>query len=112
MEIIRKKIEVNKEVYFELHLSIINNFLPKKLSKKEIQVLAAFLSLEGDLAEDPFSTTGRKIVRNKLNMSSGGLGNHLDALIKKDFITEDYKIPNILKPEKTQQDYQFRIVWK
>ena len=47
-------------------MEIINPFLPIKLTPREIEVLAAFMSLENELAEDRFGTTARKVVRNKL----------------------------------------------
>jgi hypothetical protein len=43
----------------------------REYSPKEIEVVACFLSLEGDLAKDPISTTGRKIVRDRLDLSPG-----------------------------------------
>lgn len=113
MSIIRKTLKLSKEEFFKKHLLIINHLLPIQMTNKEAEVLAGFISLEGDLAEDPFSTTGRKIVREKLNIQPGGLGNYLDQLKNKGFILEGsdkkLQILPILIPNKEQQLYQFKL---
>jgi DNA-binding MarR family transcriptional regulator len=113
MNIIRKILRLNKEEYYKKHLLIINHLLPIQMTPKEAEVLAAFMSLEGDIANDPFGTSGRKIVKNKLGISAGGLGNYLDQLKKKEFIlTRDdsslYILP-ILIPDRDIQGYQFKL---
>lgn len=112
MSIIRKTLKLSKDEYYKKHLLIINHILPVQMTPKEAEVLAAFMSLEGELAEVPFSTTGRRIVRRKLGISAGGLGNYLDKLKKKNFILEsgnDLKILPILIPERNSQGYEFRL---
>lgn len=112
MNIIRKILRLNKEEYYKKHLLIINHLLPIQMTPKEAEVLAAFMSLEGDIANDPFGTSGRKIVKNKLGISAGGLGNYLDQLKKKGFILSNdntlYILP-ILIPERKVQGYQFKL---
>ena len=80
MNIVQKAIKLSKQDYYEKHLLIINNVLPIQMTPKEAKVLAAFISLEGDISDNPFGTTGRKIVKQRLGLSSGGLGNFLDQL--------------------------------
>ncbi len=112
MKVIKKVLRLNRADYYEKHLLIINHILPKQMTPKEATVLAAFMSLTGDLAEDPFCTTGRKIVRERLGISPGGLGNYLDQLKSKDFILEEegkLVILPILIPEKDEQFYQFKL---
>ena len=114
MAIIRKALKLKKEEYFKKHLLIINHILPIQMTNKEAEVLAAFISLEGDLARDPFSTSGRKIVRERLNIQPGGLGNYLDQLKTKGFIvenkeTKELQIIPILIPSKVEQTYQFKL---
>lgn len=100
--------------YYVKHLEILNPILPVKLTIKEIEVLAGFMSLKGDLVEsDRFGTQARKIIRQKLNMSPGGLGNHLKELKRKSAIYEvDSKlvIRDFLIPNPNVQGYQFKIV--
>ena len=113
MAIIRKALKLKKEDYFKKHLLIINHILPVQMTNKEAEVLAAFMSLEGELASDPFSTSGRKIVMRKLNIKPGGLGNYLDAFKKKQFVLEnsnkELRIIPILIPSKSEQFYQFKL---
>lgn len=109
---IKKSYKLLKGEYYEKHLSIINSLLPEQMTPKEIEVVATFLSLEGDLANDPFSTTGRKIVRDKLKLSPGGLGNYINQLREKRFLVEVDKkliILPILIPSKNVQTYQFKL---
>lgn len=112
MEIIRKTLKLNREEYYKKHLFLINHILPIQMTPKEAEVLATFMSLEGDIAKDPFGTSGRKIVKKKLGISSGGLGNYLEQLKSKGFILNDNKelsILSILIPERKIQGYQFKL---
>lgn len=114
MSIITKTLQLNKEDFYKKHLLIINHILPVQMTNKEAEVLAAFISLEGDLAKDPFGTTGRKIVRERLKIQPGGLGNYLEQLKTKKFILEDketkeLKILPLLIPSKQKQFYQFKL---
>lgn len=113
MNIIKKSLSLTKEEYFKKHLLIINHLLPVQMTPKEAEVLAAFMSLEGDLARDPFGTTGRKQVREKVKISAGGLGNYLDQLKSKGFIVANdsrgFNILPFLIPAKEVQGYQFKI---
>ena len=114
MHIVQKAIRLSKPDYYEKHLLIINNVLPVQMTPKEAKVLAAFISLEGDISDNPFGTTGRKIVRERLGLSSGGLGNFLDQLKKKGFIREgeDKKItilPVLIPSDDGVQGYQFKL---
>lgn len=116
MNIIRKALKLSKEEYYKKHLLVINHLLPIQMTPKEAEVLAAFMSLEGDISKDPFSTSGRKMVREKLKISAGGLGNYLDQLKTKGFIYEyEYEDSKILKiipiliPEGKIQGYQFKL---
>jgi len=111
MEIIRKKLKLQKEEFNKKHLLVINHLLPVQMTNKEAVVLAAFLALEGDLAKDPFSTTGRKIVMEKTGLKPGGLGNFLRTLKEKELVLENeegnmYILP-ILIPNEGRQLYQF-----
>lgn len=115
MRVIRKALKLSREEYFKKHLLIINNILPIQMTNKEAEVLSAFMCLEGDLAKEPFSTTGRKIVLKKLGLTHGGLGNYLGSLKKKGFIKvqgEDMSILPILIPESEVQQYNFELSYE
>jgi hypothetical protein len=102
--------------YHVKHLEILNPVLPAKLTQKEIEVLAAFMALRGDVVEqDRFGTQARKIVKEQLSMSSGGLGNHLRELKDKSFIYQKdgkYFVREFLIPDNKAQGYQFKIELK
>lgn len=113
MEVIQKKLKTNK--FVEKHLEIINPMLPVQLTPKEIEVLASFMEIEGELVEDDrFNQLVRTKVRNKLQLSPGGLSNYLTTLTKKGFlkkhpITNKYTIKDFLFPNKNVQGYMFKI---
>ena len=107
MKSIKKFLKLDRYEYYKKHLLIINNFLPIQITNKEIEVLASFMALEGDLKSNPFCTSGRKIIMERLNLSPGGLGNYLDKLEKKQLIYKEnniVKILPILIPEDTLQN--------
>lgn len=115
MGVIKKIMNVAKEDYFVVHLSIINPLLPVKMTPKEIEVLGTFMSLKGDIAEaDRFGTTCKKIVKEKLALSDGGLGNYIKTLKEKGFIyyneNEKLSILEILQADEQNQGYMFKII--
>lgn len=115
MKIIQKVFNLNNEDYYITHLRIVNCLLPVKLSDKESEVLAAFMSLDKLITEgNYFNPVARKKVQLLLNLSPAGLSNHLKSMLKKQFLTEN-AINNIilikpfLFPENNNQGYQFKI---
>ena len=112
-----KTLTLNKIDYFNMHLSLVNCLLPVKMSHKEIEILACALSFDGILANDRFSTTGKKIIRQtiKPEISHPGLSNYMKSLKQKGFLVEKegrLEIIPLLHPNKTQQDYMFRLIAK
>jgi hypothetical protein len=114
MKILRKKLQLVKNEYYTTHLSIMNVFLPIKMTPKEIEVLANFMSLEGDIAEDRFGTSARKIVMTEMGIKPGGLGNYFESLGKKGFLIKDsekkFTIFSMLYPNPAVQNYQFQLL--
>lgn len=103
--------------YFKKHLEIVTTIMPGKITEKEIEVLASFMALTGDVIEkDRFGTSARKIVMEQLNLKAGGLGNHLRSLRDNRYIyhpenSKSYEINKWLIPDnKKFQKYQFTIV--
>ena len=114
MEVIKKALDLQEDKYYITHLSIINPMLPVHLTPKEIEVLAAFMTLKGDIANvDRFATSCRKIVKSRLELSDGGLGNYIKSLKEKGFIRvseeEILYIPKFLFAEEKEQGYMFKI---
>lgn len=114
---IKKTLELNNQEYFEKHLEIINAVLPEQMTPKEIEVLASFMALEGEIAEeDRFGTYCRKKVKAIKNLSNGGLANYLRILREKGFIVVNeagqYEIQMFLYPQGALQQYEFKIINK
>lgn len=111
--VIKKQLALSKVNYYEKHLNIIKPFLPMELTPKEIEVLAVFMSIEGDLSSDRFGTSARKIVMSTTGISPGGLGNYLKALKEKGYLREDNQgslsIWPLLYPDEKEQAYMFMI---
>lgn len=122
MKIISTVLKVEKRDYYIKHLEMLNIILPsskfpEKLTNKEIQVLAEFMSQDKNLIEeDMFNGVVRKKVMLQLNnMKPGGLGNHLKSMIEKKFlekneITKKIKLKSFLYPEDNHQGYRLKLV--
>ena len=111
MQEIKKALLLDKKDYFETHLSLVNCVLPKKMTPKEIEVLAAFMCLEGRYAGYRFSTPSRKQVMLACGMTPQSMSNHIKSLKDKGFLIENgmVEILPLLIPEKNQQDYRIRL---
>lgn len=116
MKIIQKSFKLPKQQYYKKHIEIINTFLPIQLTEKEIEILSSFLSLDKNIIEeDTFNSFARKIIKRDLNLSAGGLGNHLKSMIEKGFLdknkmTNRISIKSFLLPEENSQGYQIKII--
>ena len=114
MKAIKKKLSLPKSEYYTKHLSIVNVFLPVSMTPKEIEVLAAFMSLEGDIAKQRFGTSARKMVMASMGIKPGGLGNYFKSLLMKEFLikseTEGFVILPLLYPEPDTQNYMFQLI--
>lgn len=112
MKILTKKLKLNSREYYITHMNILNALLPIKLTPAEIEIIAAFLEINGTLANNRFSTTGRQIVRKTLNISHQYLTNYIKSLVKKGFITNNddkLELIPILFPEEKTQEYKIHI---
>lgn len=116
MGVITKALRLPRIKYFETHLAVINGVLPISITPREIEVLSRFMSFSGDLSspENRFGTTARKLVKQDLGLSDGGLGNYLKSLKDKGFITtgndDKLKINPLLMPTSAyQQEYRFLL---
>lgn len=114
MSDIKKQLRLDREEYFKVHLSIVNCFLPIKLTPMEIEVVSSFIALSGDIAKDRFGTTAKKIVREKLKISPAGMSNYIKTLRDKGFIIsnseKELDILPILFPEEKEQLYLFKLI--
>lgn len=113
MKKITKVLKLNEVEFYQKHLEIVNAMLPVKLTPKEIEVLGNFLSLKGQIAEeDRFGTSCRKIIKERMDLKDGGLGNYIKSLKDKKFIIEGKKGLEILPFLMIDDDtvvYMFKI---
>jgi len=116
MKPIQRILNLNQDDYYIKHLTIVSVLLPTHLTNKEIEILAAFLSLDKSLIEDDmFNSVARKKVMQKLKLSPGGLGNHLKSIINKkvldrNAITNRITMKPFLLPQEPTQGYQIKII--
>ena len=112
-KVLRKILRLPRGEYYKTHLQIVNALLPIKLTTKEIEVLAAFMSLDGDIAKDRFGTSARKIIKKDLKLSDGGLGNYLKAFKEKNFVIT-HELGDIVNPilsvQQEEQNYMVKLV--
>lgn len=113
MDKVLKVLKLDEVDYYVKHFEIVNAVLPVKMTQKEIEVLGNFLSLKGDLVDvDRFGTTARKIVKERMGLQDGGLGNYIKSLKDKGFIKEiegKLDILPFLKVNDKSQIYMFKI---
>jgi|LakMenE01Jun11ns_1017448.scaffolds.fasta_scaffold9957570_15 hypothetical protein len=113
MKALSKKLVLPNKDYYIVHLSIINALIPSnKLTPKEIEVLASFMMLQGDIAEDRFGSTAKKKIRSELNLSDAGLSNYIKSLKAKGFVTNSNTILQMLIPNDVSQDYYLQVINK
>lgn len=112
-----KKQYKKRHEFFIQHLKIINSFLPISLGNRELEVLGAFMSLTGEMAEeDRFCASLRKVVMQIIDLkNAGSLGNHLKSLKDKGYIEESLTGKLTIKPflfprSNEEQEYQFKII--
>ena len=67
------------------------------------------MRFNGTLAEQRFSTTGKKLARESLNLSHQNLSNYINSLKAKGFINEDDQILPILFPDSRIQTYTIKL---
>lgn len=110
---ISKTLKLSSDDYYRIHMEIINPILPVKLSHKEIEILSIFMSFTGTLAENRFSTTGKKLVREKLKLSHQSLSNYIISLSKKGFLIDknnELSLLPILFPNNKEQIYLIKLI--
>lgn len=116
MRVIQKQIKKDSFNYFLVHMKLVNIFMDSLISEKEMEVLAATLSLDQKIiGVEPYNPFARKKIREKLKISSAGLSNHLRSLIDKgilvkDEVTNRINIREFIIPSPEWQGYQFKVI--
>lgn len=98
----------NKLDFIKAHISLTNELLPVKLTGREVEFLAQFLTLEGDLVEqDRFCTQARKVVMKRMGISNQQMSNLLKQVSDKGFVRSKdnvkYIVPLIIPDGKVQR---------
>ena len=120
MQVITNILKVSQYDYYVKHLEMMNVILPlskfpEKLSSREIEVLAAFMSQDKNLIEeDMFNGVVRKKVMEMLGLKTGGLGNHLNKIINKGYltkheITKRISLKSFMFPVVNNQGYRIKL---
>ena len=108
-----KVLKLDKRDYYETHLAFLNCILPKKLTPMEVKVLAAFMSLEGDIGNVRFGPSAKKIIMSQLDLKPAGLSNYMISLLSKGFLikkVDNIEILPILLPQEDEQTYKFKLI--
>lgn len=114
--ILKFKLELSDIKYIQMYIDILNVFLPKKLTGKEVEVIATFLSLsEGIIEKDMFNSYARNLVKEEMGLSAAGLSNYLKSLVEKGFLIKDgdkLKIKDYLNPNSKELVFNINIINK
>lgn len=112
---IHKEVRLSPYLYCLVNLKVMSSLVDTKMSVKEIEVLATFLSLDPGLTgSSMFNPEARKEVMKRCNLSAGGLGNHLRSLKKLKVVIKDpvngiLKVNPVLVPGSFEQSYNIRL---
>lgn len=113
MKVIQKGFELPKVEYYKAHLRIVNAIFPVNITDKEIEILAHFLSLPSEIINgDMFNTFARKKVIETLNLTHGGMSNHIKNMKSKGYLKRDgdnLVIVPALISDTPSQGYNFKI---
>jgi DNA-binding MarR family transcriptional regulator len=112
MDAIKKLLRLEESDYYETHLALVNCVLPVKMTPMELKVLAGFMGLKGDIALIRFGPSGKKIIMQKLDLSTSGMSNYITQLQKKGFLIRRGDVMDILPiliPNPESQTYLFKL---
>lgn len=106
-------VEDGEIAYYIRNIRILQSLLPVSITDAEVRVLAAFLAVPQEFKKHPFCKEGRKFVEDSLNLSSGGLGNHLKSLKLKKLVKDELGVlslnPILQITGEQQQEYYINI---
>ena len=82
---------LDRREFYPKYLKLVNVILPKPLTTKEIEILSAFMQLQGDAIEDNrFGTQARKLVRQKFGFKSySNIDNYIKYFKNKGVLVSD-----------------------
>ena len=82
---------LDRKQFYPKYLKLVNVILPKSLTTKEIEILSAFMELQGDAIEDNrFGTQARKLVRQKFGFKNySNIDNYIKYFKNKGVLISD-----------------------
>jgi DNA-binding MarR family transcriptional regulator len=115
MKEFRKALQLDRDTYYETHLSILNCIFPSeiRMTAMEIKVLSSFMALNPLQFVYKFGPKAKTAVREKLNLSPSGLSNYFKTLIEKGYLKvvgDTIKITEIVLSEEDEQLYMFKLI--
>ena len=94
---IKKLLKISDDIFYMKYLQLLNPIFPVELSLKEIEVLSSFMALDKSIiGESIVNTLSRKLVKNKLELSSAGLTNYISSIVSKGYLIKN-PLTGILK---------------
>ena len=106
--------ELSEFQYYMMHLSIVEIFMPDKLTPKEKEFLAHFMCVESRLDVMFITQNRRKVINLMGGFTSANLSNYLKKLVKKRYLQQDaagnYKLlPALIPNLEGNQLYQLKL---
>ena len=114
-----KKETIKRKEFYPKYLKLVNVILPKPLTLREIDVLSAFMELNGDIASERFGTQARRLIRERFKFNSpSNIDNYIKYFKDKGVVIKDKTNKLILNPrinipeEEKELELTFRYIFK
>lgn len=107
-----KKQRIDRKNFYPKYLKLINVILPQPLTQREIDILSAFMELEGDVVDnDRFGTQARRLVRERFKFKShSNLDNYIQYFKRKGVLYTDdtgkLKVVNSINIPKDEKEVE------
>tara|TARA_Y100000401_G_C8323389_1_gene226771 strand:- start:696 stop:1055 length:360 start_codon:yes stop_codon:yes gene_type:complete len=108
---------LDRKEFYPKYLKLVNVILPKPLTTKEIEILSAFMELQGDAIEDDrFGTQARKLVRAKFGFKTySNIDNYIKFFKNKGVLIKEgdkLKINRRIFIPKTEKEVELTFKFK
>ena len=108
---------LDRKEFYPKYLKLVNVILPKPLTTKEIEILSAFMELQGDAIEDDrFGTQARKLVRAKFGFKTySNIDNYIKFFKNKGVLIKEgdkFKINRRIFIPKTEKEVELTFKFK
>jgi|TARA_Y100000310_G_scaffold340276_1_gene435454 SOS-response transcriptional repressor LexA len=114
-----KKETIKRKAFYPKYLKLVNVILPKPLTLREIDILSAFMELNGDIASERFGTQARRLIKERFKFNSpSNIDNYIKYFKDKGVIIKDKTNKLILNPRinipegEKELELTFRYIFK